>query len=104
MGVAGRGEGDSSEVGEGNKGVVLLEILDNPLSIVLAEVSIDTTSEAVGDRLAVGVVGDDSSSGSLGAGSDLGGDGVTGSNGDASKIVCIIWVPLVPSIISDGRS
>lgn len=102
-GGRGAGEGNSAEVGEGNKGVILLEVLDDPLGIVLAQITINTTGEGVGNGLASGDVVNGSSTGGLGGGvnSDL--DHITGGDSEV-KVVGIVGVPLVPGIKGSGAA
>lgn len=103
IGGSGAGEGDSAEVGEGNKRVILLEVLDDPLGIVLAQVTVNTTGEGVGNRLASGNVVNGGSTGGLGGGvnSDL--DHITSRDSEV-KVIGIVGVPLVPGIKRSGAA
>lgn len=100
----GIGERHSSEVGEGNQGAAALEVLNNPLSVGLAEISIIDTGELVGDRCARSEVFDDSRAGVLGLSSHSELDHISSGDGDAGEIVGIIRVPLVPGIVGNLAS
>jgi hypothetical protein len=103
----GRGpsEGDGAKVSKSNQRAALLEVLDNPFSISLAEVALGTLArEGVRNRLSGGVVLNDSfASGLAGCGNGHG-NGVTGRKADSGEVIGVVWVPLIPSIISDGRA
>jgi len=98
------GEGDSAKVGEGDKGGTRLEVLNNPLSVILAEVTLLATGESVCDGSTRSNVLDDSFTSSLGSCGDGSLDGVTSRDADTREVVGVVWVPLIPSIVGDGRS
>jgi hypothetical protein len=101
----GTGERDRAEVSELNHGATLLEVLDNPLSVVLAQVAYGAlVAERVLDGLASGVVLDGCSACGLAGGGDSHSDGVSSGEGDSREVIGVIGVPLIPSIISDGRA
>ena len=88
------GEGDSAEVSEGNEAAVGLEVLNDPLGIVLAERGL--AGEGVGDGRALRVVLDGGSAAGLGGGLHGGGDGVASREADAREVVGVVGVPLIP--------
>jgi hypothetical protein len=92
---AGAGEGDSAEVGEGHERVALLEVLNDPLSVLLAESA--RRRERLGDGLAVGVVLDHGSARLGCGGGDGDGDRVTSAERDTAEVVCGSGEPLEPS-------
>jgi hypothetical protein len=100
----GTGESDSAEVGELDEASVLLEIFNNPLGVVLAERAVNTAGEGVADGLALGEVLHGGCAGGLGCCGDGYLDAVTGGDGDAAEVVCVVWVPLVPGVVGDGRT
>ena len=94
-GARGRaGELDGAEVGEGHEGAALLEVLDDPLGVVLAERGL--AGERVRDGLARAHVRDLRRAAGLGRRGDGDGDGVAGGEGDAREVVGVVGVPLVP--------
>lgn len=92
-------EGDGSEISERNKRAIGLEILDNPFSIGLTEVTLGASGEFVGYGLAISEVLDGGRStilsGSLNG--DL--DRVTLGNGDTAEVIGIVGVPFVPGAV-----
>lgn len=91
------GEGDAVEVGEGHEAQAGLEVLNDPLGVVLAEL-VGLGREAVGDRLAGGGVLQSDGAGLLGGGIDAHDDGVALGDGEAGEGVGVVGVPLVPGI------
>ena len=95
----GAGECDGTKVGEGYEGArattARLEVLDDPLGVVLAETC--GGGEGGGDGLALGVVHDRERAlgGARGGGGQ--GDGVTSGEGDAAEVIGVVGVVLVPS-------
>jgi len=101
----GTGEGDGAEVGESDLGAALVEVLNDPLSIGLAKGAQGSlVGEGVLDGLAGGHVLNGSNTASLAGCSDGNGDLVTSGKADATEVVCVVRVPLIPSIICDGRA
>lgn len=96
-------ESDGTEVSEWNKSVILLEILDDPFSVGLAEL-VALGCEAVGDSLASGDVLNDGGTGLLASGSDGHLDNVTSSDGNAREVIGVVWVPFIPGIEGGGGS
>lgn len=102
MHVRGTGEGDSSKVSKGDLGSVLVEILDDPLSIVLAEGAQGRlVAEGLGDGLPSCDVLENGGTGSLGARGHGDFDNIACSDGhlaralagwDLSQCVSINWV------------
>lgn len=88
-------EGDSAEVGEGHKASARLVVLNDPLSVLLAQSR--RGGDSLRNRLAGGVVLDHSRAGGLGSGGDSDGDRVAGREGDAGEVIGVIGEPLVPS-------
>ena len=88
------GEGDRAEVSKGHERVALLEVLDDPLRVLLAE------RAGRGDRLrhalAVAVVRDDRRAVGGGGCGDGQSDAVAGAEADAGEVVGVVGVPLVP--------
>ena len=78
-------EGDRAEVGKGNEGVTLLEVLDDPLSVLLAKSG--RRGDLLADALAVGVVRDDGGARGRAGGGDGESDGITSLEGNAGEIV-----------------
>ena len=75
----GTGEADSAEVSKLDHGAALLEVLNDPLGVGLAEISLGAlVLERVRHLLAGGVVLDGCSACGLAGGRDSHGDGVTG--------------------------
>ena len=88
------GEGDGAEVGEGNEGAALLEVLDDPLRVVLAERGL--AGEGVRDGLPGRLVGDRRRAARLGSRGDRDGHSVAGGEADTGEVVGVVRVPLVP--------
>ena len=85
---------DGREVGERDEVAADGEVLNDPLSVVLAERGL--TREGVRDGRALRVVLDRGSAASLGSGRHGGGDGVPGREADPREIVGVVGVPLIP--------
>jgi len=103
----GRGpsEGDGAKVSKRNQRAALLEVLDDPFSIGLAEVALGTfVREGVCNLLSGGVVRNDSSACGLASCGNGHSNGVTSRKADSGEVIGVVWVPLIPSIISDGRA
>lgn len=90
------GESDSAKVGERNKSAILLEVLDDPLGVGLAQGARSTAREGVGHRLASRDVVDGGGASGSGGGVHRDLDHISSSDGDAAEIIGILWVPLVP--------
>ena len=73
---------------------VRLEVLNDPLGVVLAERGL--AGEGVRDGRALRVVLDRGSAASLGSGRHGGGDGVPGREADTREVVGVVGVPLIP--------
>lgn len=113
------GESDAAEVDEGDEGGALLEVLDDPLGVGLAEVALGTL---VGERVGHGLTGGEVLDVSLGeyeymhntdgserisltdtAGGAVCGHGdedvVACGEANAAEVVGVVGVPLVPSTV-----
>ena len=90
----GIGKGDSSKVGKRHQRAALLEILYDPLGVLLAQGR--ARADGLGDGLPSGDVLDDGCPALGGRGSDCDGDGVSSRDGDPGEIVCVVGVPLIP--------
>lgn len=86
---------DGAEVGEGHKRVTLLEVLDNPLRVLLAEPR--ARRERLADGLAAGDVLDDGGAGRGGRGGDGELNLITSADGDAREVGSEVGEVLVPS-------
>ena len=71
-----------------------LEVLDDPLSVVLAERGL--AREGVRNGRALRVVLDHGRAAGLGGGCHGGGDGVASREADAREVVGVVGVPLIP--------
>lgn len=98
LGSGAAGESHGAKVGKGNQGVILLKVLDDPLSVVLTQIAINTPSEAVGDRGTGAHVLNRGGTSGVAAGIDGDLDGITGRDGDVAEVVGVVGVPLVPGI------
>ena len=94
-----RGEDDGAEVGEGHERGALLEVLDDPLRVVLAERRL--AGERVRDGLALGLVRDRRRAARLGRRGDRHGDDVARGEADAGEVVRVVGVPLIPSCAAE---
>lgn len=103
LGGLSTGEGNSAEVGKGNQGAALLKVLNDPFSIVLAKL-VGFTREGVGNSSASADILNNSSAGRGAGGSHSDLDNISSSDGDASEVVGVVRVPLVPSIVADGAA
>lgn len=94
-------EGDGAKVGKRHQRTVGLKVLNDPLGVVLAQIAVHTTIEGVGFRHAGGqVLNRRGASGQAGRiNGDL--DRVASADGDAAEVVCVVGVPLVPSVEGD---
>jgi hypothetical protein len=88
------GEGDGAKVGEGHERGALLEVLDDPLSVLLAERR--RGRDLLRDGLALRVVGDHGRAGRGARRGDGERDGVAGAEADTGEVVGVVGVPLVP--------
>ena len=94
-GARGRaGERNGAPVGERDEPAVLLEVLDDPLRVLLAERGL--AAEAVRDLLAGGVVDERRGAARRGSCGDGRGDRVAGADFEAREVVSVVGVPLVP--------
>ena len=95
-GARGRaGELDGAEVGEGHEGAALLEVLDDPLRVLLAELR--ARRERLADGLAAGDVLDDGGTGRGGRGGDGELNLITSADGEVREVGGEVGVVLVPS-------
>lgn len=93
----GVGEADGAEVGKGHQAaVVLLEVLDDPLGVDLAQ-GLGLRGEGVGDLGALGPVYDGSNAGCLGGGLHRDGHDVADSERDAGEGVAVFML-----LVRDG--
>lgn len=100
-GGVGLGELDGVEVSEGHQGETLLEVLDDPLSIVLAKVTLGA-GPCVVDGLASGGVLNGGSTSRGGGGLNGHDNGVT--SGDVQgEVVGVVRVPLIPRLVSSSQ-
>jgi hypothetical protein len=95
------GEGDGAKVSKRHQRTARLKVLNDPLGVVLAQIAIHTTIEGVCDRLAGVMVSDSRSASSIAARINADRDGVASVDGDAAEVVCVVGVPLVPSVVGD---
>lgn len=93
------GEGNGAEVSESNKGVTRLEVLNNPLGVGLAKVTLDVAAEGVADGLTSGQVLNGGATAALAGGLDSDLDLVTLGDGEAVKVVGVVGVPLIPGLV-----
>lgn len=101
LGSVGLGELDGVEVGEGHQGETLLEVLNDPLSIILAKVTL-AAGPCVVDGLAGGGVLNGGSTSGGGGGLNGHDDGVT--SGDVhGEVVGVVGVPLIPGLVSSKQ-
>lgn len=96
-GGGGAGEDDGAEVSEGDLAAVLLEGLDDPLGVGLAEGG-GGAGEGVGDCLAGGEVLKSGNTLGLGGGVDGHLDLVADGDGEAGEAVGVVGDPLVPGV------
>lgn len=91
LGSVGIGELDRVEVGEGNQGQTLLEVLNNPLGVVLAQVGLGGGGrKGVGHGLAGGGVLEGGGTGAGAGGLDGHGDGVTSRDVEV-EVVSVVY-------------
>ena len=73
--------------------------LNDPFSVSLTKSTVNTSRELVGHALALGVVGDDRSTRCGRGRSDCQSHAVSGGERDATEVVGVVRVPLVPCIV-----
>lgn len=96
------GEGDGAKVGEGDERAAGLEVLDDPLRVVLAERRL--ARERVRHGLALRLVRDRRRAAGLRGRCDGHGDGVARGEGDTGEVVRVVGVPLVPGCQCQAQS
>lgn len=100
VGVA---EADGAEVGKGHQAaVILLEVLDYPLGIDLAQ-GLGLRGEGVGDLGALGPVHDGSNAGGLGSGLHRDGHDVADIERDAGEGVAVLLMLLVKDFFQETK-
>lgn len=103
LGGLGTGESDSTKVSEGNQAAALLKVLNDPFSVVLAKL-VGLAREFVGNSSTLGDIFNNSRTGRGAASSHGDFDNIPSRDGDASEIVGVVGIPLVPSIVADGAA